>query len=222
MNSEVGHILGVNSTRITINILLLFSSCMLVPRSLINPSLSSSKKGKTRSYSVKLVVGQLPKSRGEGRALSHLPKGKTRVVGGNLTIVGVAKSDSGAYECSAKNLLRQETAVAILMVIERLRFTISPPLKITAKKSSDLMLNCKAQGSTVIIWKRAGNLLPGNHVIHRNGSLLLRNFDSQDAGSYTCVAKNAQRSIQATSVVVLAVHIRKYTILSIRTSTKAM
>ena len=94
------------------------------------------------------------------RALSHLPKGKTRVADGNLTIVGVAKSDSGAYECSAKNLLRQETAVAILMVIERLSFTISPPLKITAKKSSDLMLNCKAQGSTVIIWKRAGNLLP--------------------------------------------------------------
>ena len=141
------------------------------------------------------------------------------MVDGNLTIVGVAKSDSGAYECSAKNLLRQETAAAILMVIERLRFTISPPLKITAKKSSDLMLNCKAQGSTVIIWKRAGNLLPGNHVIHRNGSLLLRNINSQDAGSYTCVAKNAQRSIQATSVV--EVHIRKYTILSIRTSTKA-
>ena len=141
------------------------------------------------------------------------------MVDGNLTIVGVAKSDSGAYECSAKNLLRQETAVAILIVIERLRFTISPPLKITAKKSSNLMLNCKAQGSTVIIWKRVGNLLPGNHVIHRNGSLLLRNINSQDAGSYTCVAKNAQRSIQATPVV--EVHIRKYTILSIRTSTKA-
>ena len=151
------------------------------------------------------------------RALNHLPKGKTRVVDGNLNIVGVAKSDGGAYECSAKNLLRQESAVAILMVTDKLKFTITLPLKVKAETSSDLMLMCKAQGSTVIIWKRAGNLLPGNHVIQRNGSLLLRNFNSQDAGSYTCVAKNAQRSIYRQHLLLKCIDVStQYSVLELR------
>ena len=135
------------------------------------------------------------------RALSHLPKGKTRVVDGNLTIEDVAKSDSGTYECLAKNLLRQESAVAILMVTDKLKFTITPPLKVKAKASSDLMLNCKAQGSKGTIWKRVGQSLPQNHVLYFNGTLLLRNLKLNDAGSYKCVAGNAQRSIEAMSVV---------------------
>ena len=135
------------------------------------------------------------------RALNHLPKGKTRVVDGNLNIVGVAKSDGRAYECSAKNLLCQESAVAILMVTDKLKFTITPPLKVKAEKSSDLMLNCKAQGSKGTIWKRMGQSLPQNHVLYFNGTLLLRNLKLNDAGSYKCVSGNAQRSIEAMSVV---------------------
>ena len=123
------------------------------------------------------------------------------MVDSNLTIKGVAKSDSGSYECSAKNLLRQEIVVAILMVIDKLKFTITPPLKVKAKTSSDLMLNCKAQGSTGTIWKRVGQSLPQNHVLYFNGTLLLRNLKLNDAGSYKCVAGNAQRSIEAVSVV---------------------
>ena len=135
------------------------------------------------------------------RALSHLPKGKTRVVDGDLTIEGVAKSDSGTYECLAKNLLHQESAVAILMVTDKLKFTITPPLKVKAETSSDLMLNCKAQGSTGTIWRRVGQSLPQNHVLYFNGTLLLRNLKLNDTGSYKCVAGNAQRSIEAMSVV---------------------
>ena len=123
------------------------------------------------------------------------------MVDGNLTIEGVAKSDSGAYECLAKNLLRQESAVAILMVTDKLKFTITPPLKVKGETSSDLMLNCKAQGSTGTIWKRVGQSLPQNHVLYFNGTLLLRNLKLNDAGSYKCVAGNAQRSIEAMSVV---------------------
>ena len=123
------------------------------------------------------------------------------MVDGNLTIEGVAKSDSGTYECLAKNFLRQESAVAILMVTDKLKFTITPPLKVNRETSSDLMLNCKAQGSTGTIWKRVGQSLPRNHVLYFNGTLLLRNLKQNDAGSYKCVAGNAQRSIEAMSVV---------------------
>lgn len=90
------------------------------------------------------------------------------------------------------------------MVIDKLKFTITPPLKVKAETSSDLMLNCKAQGSTGTIWKRVGQSLPQNHVLYFNGTLLLRNLKLNDAGSYKCVAGNAQRSIEAISVVDVA------------------
>ena len=135
------------------------------------------------------------------KAFSHLPKGKSAVVDGNLTILSVTKADSGTYACSAKNLLREVSAVATLMVTDRLKFTLNSPLKVQARTFSDLMLTCEAQGTTMIVWKRAGQSLPQNHAVYRNGTLLLRNFSSNDAGSYTCVAKNAKRSIEATSVV---------------------
>lgn len=119
------------------------------------------------------------------RALSHLPNGKTTVLDGKLTIQNVAKADSGAYACSAKNLLGKDSAFALITVrvTDRLKFIQTPPLKVSTEEKSILSLNCAAQGTIVIIWKRAGQSLPQNHVVYRNGTLLLRNFSRNDAGS---------------------------------------
>ena len=148
------------------------------------------------------------------RALGHLPKGKTAVLDGKLTIQNVAKADSGTYACSAKNFLGKDSAFALITVTDRLKFTQTPPLKVSTGNKSNLMLNCAARGTIVIIWKRAGQSLPQNHVVYRNGTLLLRNFSPKDAGTYTCVAKNAYRSIEARTVVKLG----KYKYLSENTS----
>ena len=120
---------------------------------------------------------------------------------GKLTIRNVAKTDSGDYACSAKNFLGQDFAVAQVTVFERLAFVLTPPLKVNVLQSSDMLLTCSAQGNTEITWKRTGKLLPHNHVVYPNGTLLLRNVVTNDAGTYTCVAKNALRSVEATSVV---------------------
>ena len=133
--------------------------------------------------------------------IGHLPKGKTTLLHGKLTIQNVAKADSGTYACSAKNFLGKDSAFALITVTDRLKFTQTPPLKVSTEKKSNLMLNCAARGTMVIIWKRAGQCLPQNHVVYRNGTLLLRNLSPKDAGSYTCVAKNAYRSIEARTVV---------------------
>ncbi|CAH3030482.1 unnamed protein product, partial [Porites evermanni] len=135
------------------------------------------------------------------RAFGSLPRGKTAVDHGKLTIRNIAKADSGDYACSAKNFLGQDFAVAQVTVFERLAFILTPPLKVTVSQSSNMLLNCSAQGNTEITWKRTGKLLPHNHVVYPNGTLLLRNVVSNDAGTYTCVAKNALRSVEATSIV---------------------
>ena len=135
------------------------------------------------------------------RAFGSLPKGKTAVADGNLTIRNIAKTDKGDYVCSAKNFLGQDSVVAQLIVIDRLTFTLTPPRKVTVSQSSNLLLNCAAQGNSEITWKRTGKGLPHSHVIYSNGTLLLRSVVTNDAGIYSCVAKNALRSVEATSIV---------------------
>jgi len=135
------------------------------------------------------------------KAFSHVPKDRTAVVDGKLSIVSVKKADEGTYACSVQNLLGQDSAVAVLTVLSRLKFTVTPPLKLAASEFSNLMLHCAAQGSIQTVWKRAGKNLPQTHVLYPNGTLLLTRLAASDAGSYACIKKNSQRSIEATSVV---------------------
>ena len=135
------------------------------------------------------------------KAFSQLSKEKTTVVDGNLTILNIGRADGGAYACVAKNVLGKDSAVAQLMVLGKLIFTLIPAMKVAALDFSNVTLNCRAKGSLEIVWRRAGQSLPHNHVLYPNGTLLLRSVSSSDAGVYTCVARNSQRSIEVTSVL---------------------
>ena len=123
------------------------------------------------------------------------------MIDGNMTILSVTKKDIGAYVCSVKNFLGEDSALAVITVIDRLKFTLTPPLKVAASVFNNLMLNCKAQGALEITWKRTNKYLPRTHVIFANGTLFLKKVTTNDAGSYTCVAKNYQRTIMASSTI---------------------
>ena len=124
------------------------------------------------------------------KAFGHLPRGKTTVIDANMTILSVTKEDRGTYVCTVKNLLGEESAFSVVTVIDRLKFSITPPIKAVASDSSNLILHCKAQGSLEITWERASKNVPQNHVIFSNGSLFLKKVTTNNAGSYTCIAKN--------------------------------
>ena len=135
------------------------------------------------------------------KAFRQLPKERTAISNSNLTIYRVTKADSGSYACLVRNLLGEDSAVAQVTVIDELKFTLTPKRKVVVWSSSNVLLNCAAQGSVDIDWKREGQNLPQNHVIYLKGTLFLRSVSSNDAGTYTCEAKNSQRSIEATCVL---------------------
>ena len=135
------------------------------------------------------------------KAFGHVSKANIVVAGWNMTILSVTKADGGAYACSVKNLLSQDSAVALVTVIDRLEFVLAPPPTVVANESSDVILNCAAHGKKDILWERQSRVLPKNHAIFSNGTLLLRMVSLNDAGTYKCVAKNYHRSIETASVI---------------------
>jgi len=123
----------------------------------------------------------------------------TSVQGGKLNLVKVTKSDGGDYICLAKNLLNQDSALVQITVLEALKFTLLPPRKSLGVTSGDMLLPCSAQGAREIVWQRAGQSLPPDHIRYSNGSLLLKNISPSYAGSYTCIARNFHRSVEAST-----------------------
>ena len=66
------------------------------------------------------------------KALSSLPKGRTRLTNKRLTIFNVKKKDRGTYICKADNILGSATDNTQLIVFSPFRFKIRPPQELTA------------------------------------------------------------------------------------------
>ena len=113
----------------------------------------------------------------------------------------MTKTDGGDYICSAKNILNEDSAHTQVTVFEQPKFTLLPPHKRLASPSENVLLTCKAQEAREVVWQRNGQGLPSGHILYSNGSLLLKNVARHDAGSYTCIARNIHRFVNATTVL---------------------
>ncbi|XP_065735248.1 hemicentin-2 [Phocoena phocoena] len=114
---------------------------------------------------------------------------------GQLRIIRVSPEDAGNYFCVAQNsagsaLGRTRLVVQVPPVIE----TGLPDL--SAIEGSHALLPCTASGSPEpdITWEKDGQPVSGaegKFTIQPSGGLLVKNSESQDAGTYTCTAENA-------------------------------
>ncbi|KAL9952568.1 hypothetical protein ACROYT_G039837 [Oculina patagonica] len=128
-------------------------------------------------------------------------KKRFKVEKDKMVILSVTKADGEDYVCSAKNLLNEDSAVAQITVIEELKFKLLPPVKLVVLSSSDVILNCTAQGASEIFWKRSDTSHLPNHIMYPNGTLVVKRVTSNHAGTYTCVARNFHRSIKANALI---------------------
>ncbi|CAH3161243.1 unnamed protein product [Porites lobata] len=133
------------------------------------------------------------------KALSSLPKGRSRLTNKRLIIFNVKKKDRGTYICKADNILGSATDMIQLMIFSPLRFKIRPPQELTAVIGSTIRLPCVAESDLrpSITWTRDGKTsLPANSKVLQNNTLVLHNIKKAHHGSYTCRATNALTSIE--------------------------
>ena len=134
------------------------------------------------------------------KSVGSLPKGRSKVMKGNLTIYNVTKKDRGTYICKAENILGSVSATAQLVVFFRLRFKVRPHQDMTPVIGSTVHLPCVAESDPrpTITWTKDGkSSLPIEANVLLNGTLVLQNIKNSHEGSYTCRATNALTTIEA-------------------------
>ena len=146
------------------------------------------------------ATGQPQPSITWSKPFGGLPKSKTEVKKGNLTIYKVEKKDRGTYICKAENILGSTTALAQLTIFSRLRFKVRPPQEVTPVIGSTVRLPCVAESDlrTTITWTKDGtSSLPVDSHVLLNGTLVLQNIKKSDDGYYSCRATNGLTTADA-------------------------
>ncbi|KAM9722140.1 hemicentin-2 isoform 3-T3 [Dama dama] len=114
---------------------------------------------------------------------------------GQLRIIHVSPEDAGNYFCLAQNSAGSAVGKTRLVVqVPPAIKTGLPDLSIT--EGAHALLPCTASGSPEpnITWEKDGQPVSGaegKFTIQPSGELLVKNSESQDAGTYTCTAENA-------------------------------
>ena len=134
------------------------------------------------------------------RAVNSLPKDRSVVMNGSLTIYSLTKRDRGIYICKAENILGSASDTSQLTIFSRLRFKIRPPQQITPMIGSSVHLPCVAESDLkpTIAWTKDGKFsLSVESNVLLNGTLLIENSKKSHEGTYTCKATNALTKIEA-------------------------
>ncbi|XP_008270321.3 papilin [Oryctolagus cuniculus] len=123
---------------------------------------------------------------------------------GSLVISHVAGEDDGFYTCVAFNGQDRDQRWVQLRVLGELTITRLPPT-VTVPEGDTARLPCVVAGESVNIrWSRNGVPVQADgHRVHQSpdGTLLIRNSQARDEGSYTCSAYRGSQAVSRSTEV---------------------
>uniref|UniRef100_A0AAQ6II06 Contactin 3b n=1 Tax=Anabas testudineus TaxID=64144 RepID=A0AAQ6II06_ANATE len=143
-----------------------------------------------------------------------MAEGRVQIENGALSIAVLNLSDSGMYQCVAENKHGIIYSSAQLMVLASPPSFSKSPLRalLKARSGSEVTLECKPQASppAISLWKKGNEILQRTERITLlpNGTLKIANVTRQDAGSYTCIAKNQFGTASTTVRLLITEHTR--------------
>ncbi|XP_069474491.1 immunoglobulin superfamily member 10 [Ambystoma mexicanum] len=124
-------------------------------------------------------------------------------VNGSLSISKVKLLDAGEYMCVARNPAGDDTKLYKLEVVSRPPlinglYTNKTVIKDTAVKHSRKFIECTAEGTPPpqVMWIMPDNIFltapyyGSRIIVHKNGTLEIRNVRASDTAEFICVARN--------------------------------
>lgn len=142
-----------------------------------------------------------------GKPISESPPNARRTVGTNsITIRGLSSKDTGNYGCNATNSLGYVYKDVYLNVLALPpEFKERPRQEATVDRRT-VTLRCRVFGAPnpEVKWIRGGlELTGGRYQTQDNGDLVIRDVSFNDAGDYTCHAKNKFGVIEANGTLIV-------------------
>ncbi|XP_069066064.1 protein sidekick-1 [Pleurodeles waltl] len=140
--------------------------------------------------------------------ISALKTPRYRVVGSTgLQIQGLQPSDSGIFQCVARNEAGEIQADTYLDVTNLPPTFTRPPVDATVTDGMTAALTCEVSGAPkpAITWKKSNRILASGSVriprfiLLESGGLQITPVFLQDAGNYTCYAVNSEGAINGSA-----------------------
>uniref|UniRef100_A0A8C6UB71 Neural cell adhesion molecule L1 n=1 Tax=Neogobius melanostomus TaxID=47308 RepID=A0A8C6UB71_9GOBI len=135
-----------------------------------------------------------------GLPLSESPLPNRRILGDTIALHNAKESDSAVYQCEVSNKHGSMLVNANIMIMNL------PPMIMTnegenysAVEAKGVIMHCNVFSSppSTITWSRddsTESVQGPRFTVHDNGSLEIYETDKDDAGQYTCYAKNIEGS----------------------------
>ncbi|KAI2798215.1 Protein turtle B [Blomia tropicalis] len=130
----------------------------------------------------------------------------------SLNLTNVRETDQGWYECKVFYLIESDPkdkngTWVLLEVNSPPHFKEKPPETVFVKTGDSLTVHCRAHGTPTptVIWQKDNSQLQNSATVHvHGGELHLKGITEKETGTYVCIAKNRQGTLQTNTQVLIS------------------